>query len=68
MIEPELAFADVFDTMECAEAYVQFCINFILKHNKSDLEFLEKRKKNHIEYLEKLVNGPFGKASYTEAI
>jgi asparaginyl-tRNA synthetase len=37
MIEPELAFADVFDTMECAEAYVQFCINYILQNNMGDL-------------------------------
>ena len=47
MIEPELAFADVFDTMECAEAYVQFCIKFVLQNNKEDIEFLEKQKKGH---------------------
>lgn len=40
MIEPELAFADVYDTMECAEAYVQYCIKFILENNKEDLEFI----------------------------
>ena len=48
MIEPELAFADLFDVMECAEAYVQFCVNFILKNNRSDLEILEQKKKGHI--------------------
>lgn len=68
MIEPELAFADVFDVMECAEAYIQFCIRFILENNRDDLQFFQKRKKGHIEYLQKLVNGPFAKASYTEAI
>ena len=68
MIEPELAFADVFDTMECAEAYVQFCIRYILENNKQDLEFLEKRKPGHFKYLENIVSQPFGKASYTEAI
>ena len=40
MIEPELAFANVFDTMECAEAYVQYCIKFILENNKEDLAFV----------------------------
>lgn len=65
MIEPELAFADLFDTMECAEAYVQFCIKFILKHNRADLEILEEKKKGQIKYLEKIVEGPFAKASYT---
>lgn len=68
MIEPELAFADVYDTMECAEAYVQFCIKFILENNKEDLAFVEKKKPGHITYLKSLVEGPFAKASYTEAI
>lgn len=68
MIEPELAFADLFDVMENAEAYVQFCVNFILKNNREDLEFIEREKKGHIEYLKNLVSGPFAKASYTEAI
>jgi asparaginyl-tRNA synthetase len=48
MIEPELAFADIFDTMECAEAYVTFCINFILKNHMNDLLVLEERKKGHL--------------------
>ena len=68
MIEPELAFADVFDVMECAEAYVQFCIRFILENNKDDLDLFEKKKKGHVQYLQKLVNGPFAKVSYTEGI
>lgn len=68
MIEPELAFADVFDTMECAEAYVQFCIRYVLENNMEDLEFLEKKKQGHIDYLKNLVSGPFAKASYSEAI
>ena len=54
--------------MECAEAYVQYCIKFILENNKEDLAFIEKDKKGHIDYLKSLVNGPFAKASYTEAI
>lgn len=68
MIEPELAFADVFDTMECAEAYIQFCIRYILENNKEDLEFFDKKKPGQIEYLRKLVNGPFARASYSQAI
>ena len=68
MIEPELAFADVYDCMECAEAYVQYCIKFILENNVDDLVFLETKKPGLQEYLRKLVNGPFGRCSYTEAI
>ena len=54
--------------MECAEAYIQFCIRFILENNKEDLEFLEKRKPGHLKYLENIISQPFAKASYTEAI
>ena len=68
MIEPELAFADVYDCMECAEAYVQYCIRFVLENNKDDLDFLETKKAGLKEYLKKLVDGPFARCSYTEAI
>lgn len=54
--------------MECAEAYVQFCLKFILENNKEDLAFIEKKKKGHIDYIKSLVEGPFAKVSYTEAI
>lgn len=37
MIEPELAFADMFDVIECAEAYITFCIKYLLENNKADL-------------------------------
>jgi len=43
MIEPELAFADLFDNMDCAEAYVKFCLRYILENNMADLEFLDLR-------------------------
>ncbi len=43
MIEPELAFADLPDVMDCAEEYVKFAISYILDNNFSDLEFLNER-------------------------
>lgn len=33
MIEPEIAFADVHDVMDCAEGYVKFCLEYVLKNN-----------------------------------
>jgi len=54
--------------MECAEAYVQYCIRFVLENNKDDLDFLETKKAGLKEYLKKLVDGPFARCSYTEAI
>lgn len=40
MIEPELAFADNIDNMDCAEAYVKFCIKYVLNNNEEDIDFL----------------------------
>lgn len=69
MIEPELCFADVYDVIDCAEAYVKYCIEFVLRNNFEDLEFLDQQvKKGLLEYLKKIVSGPFARASYTEAI
>lgn len=41
MIEPEIAFCDLPDVMECAEEYVKFCIRYVLDNNITDLEFLD---------------------------
>lgn len=42
MIEPELAFADLKDDMDCAEEYVKYCLKYIIKNNKEDLAFIDK--------------------------
>lgn len=34
MIEPEIAFADLSDVMDCGEAYVKFCLKYILNNNR----------------------------------
>ena len=43
MIEPELAFATIHDDMDCAEDYLKFCLKYVLKNNKDDLEFFDLR-------------------------
>ncbi|EGR31447.1 hypothetical protein IMG5_108960 [Ichthyophthirius multifiliis] len=69
MIEPEIAFADVYDVIECAEGYIKFCLDFVLKNNRMDLEFLQQQyKPDLITYLEDLIKNPFARISYTEAI
>ena len=42
MIEPELAFADLNDDMQCAEDYVRHCCKYLLKTCRKDLEFFQK--------------------------
>lgn len=69
MIEPELAFADLRDDMDCAEEYIKYCINYILTNHMDDLEYLEKNEsKKLIESLKNIVENDFGRISYTEAI
>lgn len=41
MIEPEMAFADLADDMACAEAYLKFCVKYIMEHCEEDLAFFD---------------------------
>merc|ERR1719480_775513 len=62
MIEPELAFADIFDDMDCAEDYLKFCVQYALDHNRDDLEFFDDRvEKGLVKRLENLLAEPFGR-------
>jgi len=69
MIEPELAFADINDDMQCAEDYLKFCIRYVLEQNHDDLEFFDERvEKGLLKRLEQLLKEPFARVTYTEAI
>ena len=43
MIEPEMAFSDLNDNMNLAEEMLQYVINYALKTNHDDIEFLNQR-------------------------
>jgi asparaginyl-tRNA synthetase len=69
MIEPEMAFADLKANMECAEAYLKFCVNYVLEHCKEDLEFFDKFIENGLLIrLQNVASSPFAHIPYTEAI
>lgn len=69
MIEPELAFADLRDDMDCAEEYIKYCLNYVLLNNKDDLEWLEKNEsKGLLKNLTHIVEEDFERVTYTEAI
>lgn len=69
MIEPEMAFADIFDNMELAESYLKFIFKEILEKCPEDMEFFDQFiRKGVIERLQKVVESPFEKITYTEAI
>lgn len=70
MIEPELAFADLKDDMDCAEDYTKYCLEYIMKNNAEDLEFLNKNPltKGVRDRLAHICEAPFERCSYTKAI
>lgn len=69
MIEPEMAFADLKDNMECAESYLQFCVKYVLEHCREDLQFFDKFIENGlIQRLELTASTPFAHITYTHAI
>jgi len=82
MIEPEMAFYDLEDNMNLAEAFIKFVIGYALEHNREDLEFLAQRLQEEdkqkpqqersemglVEKLEFVLNNEFVRITYTEAI
>lgn len=69
MIEPEMAFADINDDMDCGEAYLKYCIKYALDNCQQDMAFFEKFiTKGIIERLEHVVKSPFQRLPYTDAI
>ena len=42
MVEPEMAFADIWDDMDLAEEFVEYIVAQVLEHNRADLETLER--------------------------
>ncbi len=69
MIEPELAFADLSDDMDCAEDMVKFIINYVMNSCKEEIEFLNKFiDTGLIERLNNVKNNDFVRLTYTEAI
>ncbi len=69
MIEPEMAFADLEDDMDCAEEYIKYLLRYVLEHCPEDMEFFSKFiSKGLKEQLEHVVKTPFKRITYTEAV
>lgn len=82
MVEPEVAFYDLDDTMDLAEDFIKYILTYALEQCDDDLEFLENRllqedknkpeaERSTMKLREKLqfvVNNKFVRISYTEAI
>lgn len=82
MIEPEMAFYELKDNMDLAEAFIKYVIGYALEHNREDLEFLAQRLEEEekqkpqaerselklIDKMEFVLNNEFERLTYTEAI
>lgn len=69
MIEPEMAFADLNDNMDCAEAYIKFILKFALENCAEDLQFFDKFvSEGLVQRLQHVVDTPFERATYTYAV
>jgi len=69
MIEPEIAFADLEDDMNCAEDYVRFMCQWLLDHCLEDMKFLSSLyDKAAVDRLQMVASTPFKRITYTEAI
>lgn len=82
MVEPEVAFNDLKDNADLAEAFIRDIIRYTLEHNAADLEFLARRLEDEekqkpqqersgmglIEKLTFVMENDFERISYTEAI
>jgi len=63
MVEPEMAFFDIWDDMDLAEDLTVYIVKYVLKTCQTELETLER----DISKLEK-IQGNFPRMSYTEAV
>jgi asparaginyl-tRNA synthetase len=69
MIEPEIAFADLQDDMELAEAMIKYVINYCLEKAPEEMEFFNAMiDKNLFNRLHNVVNSEFEQLTYTEAV
>src|SRR6266568_2077771 len=69
MIEPEIAFADLSDDATLAERLLKYIFKAVLEERPDDMAFFEERiEKGVIAKLQGMVDKPFVRMDYTEAI
>ncbi len=69
MIEPEMAFYDLYDDMDLAEEFVKYLVQYALDNCMDDLKFLnDKYDDGLIERMKGVLGIPFQRVTYTEAV
>ncbi len=69
MIEPEMAFADLSDDMDTAEAMLKYIISYCLENAPEEMDFFNRFiDKGLLDRLQNILENDFARISYTEAI
>ena len=69
MIEPEMAFADLTDYMDTAEAMIKYIINFVMERCPEEMNFFNSFvDKDLKERLEHVASSDFARVTYTQAV
>lgn len=69
MIEPEMAFADIYDDMDLAEDMVRTCVKHVMDKCPDDLALFDKFvEQGLIAKLQNIVDNGFARITYAEAI
>ncbi|MCF7812601.1 asparagine--tRNA ligase [Candidatus Gracilibacteria bacterium] len=69
MMEPEIAFADVYDNMDLAEDMMKYVIHYVLEKLPEEMEFFNTFiDKGVLDRLKNIVDSKFERITYTEAI
>jgi len=69
MIEPEMAFADLYDDMELAEDMIKYIFSYVLENAPEEMEFFNKFiDPGLLDRLHNVINSDFAHVTYTEAV
>jgi asparaginyl-tRNA synthetase len=69
MVEPEIAFADLNDNADLAEAMLKYVLKAVLNERADDMAFFDQRiEKGILETIEHVAEAAFERVTYTEAI
>lgn len=69
MIEPEIAFATLKEDSELAEAFIKYLVKTVLEERADDMKFFDERiEKGLLARLKHVLDTPFRRLPYTEAI
>ncbi len=69
MIEPEIAFADIYDDMDLGESMLKYIIKYVLENAPEEMEFFNNFiDKSLFERLDNVLEADFDRITYTDAI